>query len=122
MVQSKAATVDAYIAEASPERRPHLQKIADLCRRILTDHDEVMAYGMPAYVREGHGGFAFANQKQYVSLYVATDVSAKHAQALKDLDMGKVCLRYRNPAKIDYALLERLLADTRDSKPDAACR
>jgi uncharacterized protein YdhG (YjbR/CyaY superfamily) len=117
MVQSKAATVDAYIAEASPERAPHLRKIAELCRRTLPDHAEVMAYGMPAYLREGQAGFAFANQKQYVALYVDTAVSAKHAEALRGLDMGKVCLRYRNPAKIDYALLERLLLDTRDSPP-----
>jgi len=120
MVQSKARTVDAYIAEASPERRPHLQAITDLCRRTLTGYEEVMAYGMPAYQREGQGGFAFANQKQYVALYVDTDVVAKNAEALKGLDMGKCCLRYRNPAKIDYALLERLLADTRDS-PEGPC-
>ena len=116
MVQSKARTVDDYIAEASPERRPHLQKIAELCRRTLSDHAEGMAYGMPAYQRDGHGGFAFANQKQYVALYVATDVAARNAEALEGLDMGKCCLRYRNPAKIDYALLARLLADTRDSR------
>ena len=116
MVQSKAKTVDAYIAEAAPERRPHLQKIADLCRRTLTGYEEVMAYGMPAYQRDGQG-FAFANQKQYVALYLDTGVATKNAEALKGLDMGKCCLRYRNPAKIDYALLERLLADTRDSGP-----
>ena len=115
MVQSKARTVDDYIAEASPERRPHLQKIADLCRRTLTGFEEGMAYGMPAYQRDGQG-FAFANQKQYVALYVTNpEVVAKNAEALKGLDMGKSCLRYRNPEKIDYALLERLLADTRDS-------
>ena len=116
MVQSKAATVDAYIAEASPERAPHLRKIAELCRRTLTGCDEVMAYGMPAYQRGGELQFAFANQKQYVALYVVKkDVAARNAEALKGLDMGKGCLRYRNPGKIDYALLERLLADTRDS-------
>ena len=120
MVQSKAKTVDAYIAEASPERRPHLQKIADLCRRTLTGYDEAMAYGMPAYQRDGQGGFAFADQKQYVSLYVEPGVAAKHAEALKGLDMGKSCLRYRNPAEIDYALLERLLVDTRAS-PAGLC-
>ena len=120
MVQSKAGTVDAYIAEASPERRPHLQKIADLCRRTLSGHAEGMAYGMPVYQRDGQGGFAFANQKQYVAFYLDAGVAAKNAAALEELDMGKCCLRYGNPAKIDYALLERLLADTRDS-PAGPC-
>ena len=121
MVQSKAQTVDAYIAEASPERRPHLQKIAELCRRTLPGHAEGMAYGMPVFHRDGQAGIAFANQKQYVALYLDVGVAARNAEALKGLDMGKCCLRYRNPAKIDYALLERLLADTRDSPASGAC-
>jgi uncharacterized protein YdhG (YjbR/CyaY superfamily) len=117
MVQSKAKDVDGYIAEASPERRPHLERLRDLCRSTLTGFEESMAYGMPVYARgDEPGGVAFANQKQYVAVYFTnTAAVAKNAEALKSHDMGKSCLRFKNPAKIDWPLVEKLLADTRDT-------
>src|SRR5690242_1777419 len=69
MVQSKAPTVDAYLAEAAPERRPYLQLVREVARRVLADHEERMHWGMPVYMREQKIGFAFADQKQFVSLY-----------------------------------------------------
>jgi uncharacterized protein YdhG (YjbR/CyaY superfamily) len=116
MVQSKALTVDDYLAEASLERAPFLRKLREIARRVLVDHDEQMKYGMPAYVRNGQAAFAFANQVQYVALYVTkTDVLAKNAAALAGIDHGKGCIRFRKPEKIDWALVEKLLTDTRDS-------
>ena len=114
-MQSKAETVDAYIAEASPERAPHLTRVRDAARRVLTAHTEAMAYGMPTYSRGGAPEFAFANQKQYLALYVMkTGVHAKNAEALAGIDCGKGCIRFRKPEQLDEALLERLLTDTRD--------
>jgi uncharacterized protein YdhG (YjbR/CyaY superfamily) len=116
MVQSKAATVDAYLAEASPERVAVLTKLCALVRRVLVDHEEQMKYGMPTYVREGRADFAFASQVQYVALYVMkTDVMAKHAATLAGLDHGRGCIRYRKPNEIDWTFVEKLLIDTRDS-------
>ncbi|HEX8568484.1 MAG TPA: DUF1801 domain-containing protein [Caulobacteraceae bacterium] len=123
MAQSKAKDVDGYIAEASPERRPHLERLRDLCRSKLTGFREMMAYGMPAYQRgDEPGGVAFANQKQYVAVYITNmAVVARNAEALKGHDMGKSCLRFKNPAKIDWPLVEQLLADTRDADVHEGC-
>ena len=122
MVQSKAATVDAYIAEAPPDRRPALERVRDLARSTLTGAEEKMTYGMPTYDLGGGNGFAFASQKQYLALYIVNQAAvAKNAAALKGLDMGKSCLRYRRPDQIDFALLEQLLKDTRDIPAGPAC-
>jgi uncharacterized protein YdhG (YjbR/CyaY superfamily) len=113
---SKAADVDSYIAEAAPERAEALTRIRDLARHTLVGFDEVMAYGMPTYSRDGQGAFAFANQKAHVSLYfLSPAVVEAHAAALAGQDMGKSCLRFRKPAAIDYALVEQLLTATRDA-------
>jgi len=112
MVQSKAATVDDYIAEAPPERREALARVREIARRELAGCEERMMYGMPAYVRQDGSGFAFASQKQYIALYVAPEVHARNAEALKQVDCGKSCIRFRKPADIDFALIERLLRDT----------
>ena len=36
--------------------------------------------------------------------------------ALRGLSVGKGCLRFRSPEKIDFAVVEKLLADTRRSR------
>ena len=113
MVQSSAPTVDAWLADADPARAPYLQKIRAAALRNLPGYAEQMRYGMPAYSLGGADpAFAFNSQKQYISLYVSPRVHALHAEALKGLDAGKSCIRYRKPERIDFALLDRMLADT----------
>ena len=112
MVQSKATSVDDYIAEAPPERREALARVREIARRELPGCEERMMYGMPAYVLADGSGFAFASQKQYIALYVASAVRARHAGALKGVDCGKSCIRFRKPADIDFTVVEALLRDT----------
>ena len=116
MVQSKAASVDGYIAEAPPGRREALARVREIARRELAGREERMQWGMPCYFRDGQAEFSFASQKQYIALYVTKPgVRAKNAEALKGLDCGKSCIRFRKPADIDFALVERLLRDTAES-------
>ena len=113
MVQSKAATVDEYLAEVEPQRVSAMARIRQVARAALPDHAESMRYGMPTYTRgDEQPGFAFNSQKQYISLYVSPQVHALHADALEGLDAGKSCIRYRKPEQIDFELLAKMLRDT----------
>ena len=40
--------------------------------------------------------------------------------ALKGLSVGKACVRFANPERMDFALIDKLLADSRDA-PAAPC-
>ncbi|MBP7338780.1 iron chaperone [Niveispirillum sp.] len=112
MVQSKAATVDAYLAEADPARLPWLLRIRDVARANLPDPVEEMQWGMPAYSVDGRAIFAFASQKQHVSIYLTgIKVPEQHADAVARLDHGKGCIRFRKPESIDFDLLAALLRD-----------
>ncbi|MER7176423.1 DUF1801 domain-containing protein [Streptomyces mesophilus] len=115
MVQSDARDVDAYLGEIEDEsRRAAMTRLRELCRAELTGFEEVMAYGMPGYVRAGGGQeIALADQKQYISFYLMrTDVREAFAARLEGQNMGKGCLRFRNPAKVDYELVRDLLRAT----------
>lgn len=113
MVQSQAEDVDGYLAEVPEERKEALTRLRDLCRSELRGFTEAMAYGMPAYERDGIGEIAFASQKRYISFYLLrTDVREAFADRLAGHDMGKGCLRFRRPEKIDFALLRDLLRAT----------
>lgn len=115
-MQSSATTVDAYIAEAPAERQAALQRLRALCIECLPGHEEVMAYGMPCYRRDGVDGaegVAFASQKQYISLYIVKqDVLDAHRAELAGISLGKGCIRYTKPAKIDFDLVRRMLEES----------
>jgi uncharacterized protein YdhG (YjbR/CyaY superfamily) len=113
MAQSKAATVDEYLAEAQPERTAALGRIRALALEALPDHEERMHWGMAAYFRDGEAEFAWANQARYISVYLMKDgVATAHADELAGLDFGKSCLRLDPKQAVDETLLRSLLATT----------
>ena len=121
-MQSKAADVDGYLAEVPADRRPALTRLRELCCAELPGYTEKMAYGMPAYERPGGDGeIAFASQVRYISFYLLrTDVRQAFAQRLADHDMGKGCLRFRNPERVDFDLVRDLLRATAQ-EPGTVC-
>ncbi|WP_174184763.1 iron chaperone [Nocardia barduliensis] len=122
MVQSKASDVDGYLGEVPEARREALTRLRELCRAELTGFTEVMAYGMPCYQRDGVGEIAFANQKQYISFYLLRpDVRAAFADRLAGHDMGKGCLRFRAPERIDVELIRDLLRATAAGEGGLVC-
>ncbi|MGW5109580.1 iron chaperone [Nocardia sp. NPDC004123] len=121
MVQSKAVDVDGYLTEVPEERRGALAELRRLCRKELVGFHEVMAYGMPAYERDGAAEIAFASQKQYISFYLMrSDVREAFGEQLAGQDMGKGCLRFRRPENIDFDLLRDLLQATA-ARPGPIC-
>ncbi|MGV9268310.1 iron chaperone [Kitasatospora sp. NPDC003701] len=121
MVRSEAKDVAGYLAEAPEDRREALTGLRRLCRAELDGFEEVMAYGMPAYERDGTAEIAFAGQKRYISFYVMRgDVRAAFEERLAGQDMGKGCLRFRRPADIDFELVRELLRATA-ARPGTVC-
>lgn len=116
-MQSTAKTVDEYMETVPDDRRAALERIRDLCQKHLKGYHEEMGYGMPGYTRNGVGEVGFNSQKQYISLYFTNlEVLNKYRHHFQDV--GKSCIRYRNPAKIDFALMEQVLKDTAASNAE----
>ena len=113
---SKATTVAEWMKDVPEDRRAALQKLRALCRRVLKGYKEQMAYGMPAYLR-GASGFAFNSQKQYISLYCDVELLKEFRRQFPGASIGKCCIRYTKPAKIDFAVVERLLQRTVEADP-----
>jgi uncharacterized protein YdhG (YjbR/CyaY superfamily) len=63
---------------------------------------------------------SFASQKQYISLYgLKQDVVNESRAALKGCNIGKGCIRFSNPERIDFELVEKLLRRTAESASKA---
>ena len=124
MVQSAAATVDAFMLEVGPERLPYIQAMRQACLKSLPGWEERMAYGMPAYGRPGESDIvvAFNNQRQHVAFYAGHAAIQKFQAelAVPGISCGKGCVRYMNPKRMDFAVIEAMLKDIHD-RHEAMC-
>lgn len=114
-MQSDALTVDAYLASVPAERRACLTAIRDLCSKTLDGYEEKMGYGMPGYTKNGAAAMGFASQKHFIALYFGkVQVVEAFREELKKpgVSIGKSCIRYSKPEKVDLALVERILQAT----------
>jgi uncharacterized protein YdhG (YjbR/CyaY superfamily) len=124
VVQSAAKTVDAFMLEVGPDRLPYIQAMREACLKTLPGWEERMEYGMPAYGPPGAPaiGVAFNNQKQHVAFYAGETAIKKFEQSLAvpGISCGKGCVRYMNPKKMDFAVIEAMLKDIHD-RHEAMC-
>jgi uncharacterized protein YdhG (YjbR/CyaY superfamily) len=132
-MQSKALTVDDYLAELPEDRRQIMTQL----RKVIKQHlpkgfKEEMSYGMIGYVvphskypagyhcnpKDPLPFLNIASQKNHIAvyhmgLYSKPDLlnwfTAAHAKAsAKKLDMGKSCIRYKKAEDIPQSLIGEL--------------
>jgi len=116
-MQSKAATVDEYLKELPPERLDALVKIRKLFLKELKGYAESMQYGGPCYAKNNVIEAGFASQKNFIGVYILKeDVVKKYKGELKGISVGKGCIRLTNIKKIDFLLIQKILAETFRSK------
>lgn len=118
-MQSKVKTVDAYLGEVPAERKAILGQLREACSEVLEGYEEGMYYGMPSYkIAKNEPEIAFASQKNYISLYILKQgVLDVYRERFKKpgITMGKGCIRFSKPEKIDLDLVRELLTDSAHS-------
>ena len=114
---SKALDVAGYMREVPSERRAVIEKLRGLCLQNLKGYEECMDYGLPCYKRNSVTEVSFASQKQHITLYVMKkDVVDEFRGALSTASIGKGCIRFSKPDKMDFDVIRRLLLRTAESQ------
>lgn len=133
-MQSKAATPEAYLSEIPVDRQKAFNKLRSVIKKNLPKgFSETMGYGMLGYVvphskypagyhcnpKDPLPFIGIASQKNFIAIYhmgvYANPTLLKwfitaHAKASpKKLDMGKSCIRYKNPDDIPFELIGELV-------------
>lgn len=134
-MQSKATTVDTYIAELPEDRQKAVKELRKVIKKNLPKgFKEGMGYGMMGWSvphsiypagyhcnpKDPLPFMGLASQKNSINLYhmgIYADPKLlkwfqdAHAKASpKKLDMGKSCIRYKKSEDIPYALIGELAA------------
>ena len=132
-MQSKATTVDQYLAEIPADRQDAMTKLRKvILKNLPKGFKEGMGYGMIGYhvphsiypkgyhcdIKQPLPFACLASQKNAISFYHMgvyadpkllkwfTDEYAK--AAVGKLDMGKSCVRFKKPENIPYKLIGEL--------------
>ena len=111
MATAKARDVDAYIAGANPDARPHLEAIRKIITSTVPGVEESISYGVPFY--KFHGQLAgFAVYKNHVSFGVSAGVlQPRERDALeeKGYKTGVRTVQIRFDQKVPTATIRQVL-------------
>ena len=106
-VDSKAATIDAYIAASPPAAQPALRRIREIFRGAAPDAEETISYRMPAF--RGHGILVyFAAFKNHIGIFPPIEGDVRLDEALARYRGPKGNLRFPLDEPIPYGLIERI--------------
>ncbi len=132
-MQSKAITPNRYIAELPEDRKDFMQKLREtILKNLPKGFEETMQYGMISYVvphslypdgyhckpADALPFLSIASQKNHIAFYHMgiysdpnllkwfTEEYPKHSTG--KLDMGKSCIRFKNPKNIPFELFGEL--------------
>jgi hypothetical protein len=132
-MQSDAETVDQYLAELDEDRRAEIEPVYRAVRDAMPDgYTEGMAWGMITWsipledFPDTYNGrplcfISLAAQKRHNALYLmslttdsreATDFRARWTEDGRKLDMGKSCLRFKQPGDLRLDLIAETVAAT----------
>lgn len=108
----RSQEVDVYLSGLDPDRREALSELRELVLDMVPDAVETMKYRMPTYEYQGGVLCAFASQKQYMSLYMDTDLVEQHRADLDGLSVGKSCIRFRRLDRLPLGTVRTMLRET----------
>lgn len=131
-MQSKAVTVDAYLASLPDDRRKAIEALRkEIKKKLPKGFEEMMNYGMIGFVvphklypagyhtdpKQPLPFISIASQKNYISFYHMGLYEGELLDWFRDewkevstkkLDMGKCCIRFKKPEDIPVGLLGEL--------------
>src|SRR5262249_61974370 len=96
-----ATDPEGYLAAMPPERRPHVETLRALIKKVVPQAREGVLWGMLGFTINERPFVGLASQKNYLSLYlmdlyVQPGLREKHAAALSRLKMGKSCINFQS--------------------------
>jgi hypothetical protein len=130
-MQSRATSVEQYLAELPDDRRHAIETVRDeIVRRLPDGYVEAMNWGMISYeipladYPETYNGkplmyAALASQKNYMAVYLSgvyaednrrEEFLTRYRETGKKLDMGKTCVRFRRIDDLPVELIGESIA------------
>ena len=108
-MKDKPATIDAYLAALSAEKRVALEKLRQTIRKAAPTAEECISYGIPAFRLRGMlVGFGAA-AKHCAFYLMSSSTIAEHSEELSRYDTSKGTIRFAADQPLPVALVRKLV-------------
>ncbi len=108
-MNAKPATIDAYLAALSNEKRVALEKLRQTIRKAAPTAEECISYGIPAFRLHGMlVGFGAA-AKHCAFYLMSSSTIAEHSEKLSRYDTSKGTIRFAADQPLPVALVRKLV-------------
>ncbi len=106
----RAKTFEQYLKQIPEERREVVEQLTKIIKEELPGVEVVIHWGVPLFRKNGYDIIALAVQKYYYSIYLWTmDWQKKYSKALKKLNIGKGCIRFKKLDQIPDEILRDII-------------
>jgi uncharacterized protein YdhG (YjbR/CyaY superfamily) len=108
--ESKASSVQAYVAKSPVESRKALKELRTLIKRAAPGATEKISYGIPTFDLDGHYLVYLAAWRKHISLYPVTGgVAREFKEEIKPYRTGKGTLQFPLAQRIPKGLIRRIV-------------
>jgi uncharacterized protein YdhG (YjbR/CyaY superfamily) len=105
-----------YVAAIPEGRRPHVEAVRKLVRRVVPKSSEGIKGGMIWFAYQGRAFAAVASEKNSLALYLIEldrpDLMKRYQAGLAGLDMGKGCIRFQEVDELPIDVIADILRET----------
>ena len=110
-------TIKEYLDVLPTERKILMMKLISLLHEYFPELEGDMKYNMPTF----DPVCAMASQKNFVSLYVyKTDLVEKYKDELKNLKVGKSCIRFKKMDEMPEKNLRKIFSEVKKRNSKSA--
>ena len=109
MRQTKATTVDAYIAEFPKSTQQLLKAVRKAITTAAPDAVESISYGMPGYKLHGKPLVYFGGYEQHIGFYATPSGHAAFDKALSKYKQGKGSVQFPIDEPMPLELITRIV-------------
>lgn len=107
---SRAATIDAYLAEVDDDKRAALEALRGAIRAAAPAAEEGFSYGLPAFRLNRRPLVAFGAAAGHCALYpLSPAVIEAHKSALASYDTAKGTIRFTPERPLPAALIRAIV-------------
>jgi len=106
---TKPASVDAYLAGLSEDRRARIEDVLRTVRAAAPDAAEVISYDMPAFKLGGRFLVSFAAYKRWDSLFPASQVVLDRVADARPFAKGRGTFQFPVAQPLPLELIARIV-------------
>ena len=106
---SDSSPVKTYISKFPEEVQSRLNTIRDLIKKVVSDSDEKISYGVPTATLNGKYFIYYAGYKNHLSLYPVTAAIEKELPEAMKYRTGKGTLQFPLDQPLPKELIQKII-------------